>query len=46
MTIKELRVLLKNVPDDYVFIDECSLREVTKDAIRINKGTKTVRYSN
>lgn len=46
MTIKELRVLLKNVPDDYVFIDECCLREIGKDAIYIDKGTKTVRYSN
>ena len=46
MTIKELKKMLENIPDDYIFFDRASVKEITKDQIDIDNKEKIVGFIN
>ena len=46
MTVKELKELLKTIPDDFIVWDYCCVREINKDDIIIDLKEKMIGYEN
>ena len=46
MTIKELKKMLESIPDDYIFFDRASVREITKNQIDVDNKEKIVGFIN
>lgn len=46
MTVKELKSLLTEIPDDYVVWDFSCVREIDKDNIVISHDQKLLGYAN
>ena len=46
MTVKELKELLKDIPDDFIVWDYGCVREINKDSIIIDLKEKIIGYEN
>lgn len=46
MTVKQLKNLLKNIPDDFIVWDYCCVREIDENDIIIDLKEKIIGYEN